>query len=66
MDGKSQRIRIMTRYLYDRMPGAERVPEDANGVRMWGEVEHGDHYAFCNAIATSINLVDVRTHVEPD
>jgi len=59
-------MQITARYLYDRMPGAPKTPEDENGVKLWGEVTDNEHYQFCEAIARSIALVDVRVHVEAD
>jgi hypothetical protein len=62
---RAQRIQIMTRYLYDRMPGAEPPPHDDHG-KLWGEVDGTDHYMFCKAIATLLEKVDAHVHVEAD
>ena len=39
--------------LYASMPGAEQPPSDERG-KLWGEVEHTEHYQFCEQIAVEI------------
>lgn len=64
-EAKRKRIEVMAHFLYDRMPGAPRVPTD-DGWKMWGEVESNDHFIFCEAVAALIERVDTRVHVEAD
>lgn len=40
----------LTKRLYEKMPGAPRVPRDRGGHALWGEVEGNEHWAFCEEI----------------
>lgn len=45
-----ERVETITHNLYESMPGAPDVPK-IDGDKMWGDVEHTQHYEFCNTIA---------------
>lgn len=60
------RVREMARRLFGMMPGAPFVPFGPEGQYAWGEIEHTDHYNFCEQIAREIVRVDVHVHVEAD
>lgn len=51
--------------LYRVMPGAPPVPLDERGW-LWGEVEHNEHFQFCEIIAERIVRWSGVTIVNPD
>lgn len=64
---KLARIDLMTKNLYEAMPGSQHVPHDPIvGDKLWGEVEHTPHYEFCNLVATLIVKNSGVTYVDPD
>ena len=50
-----RRITSMAEGLYRVMPGAPPLPQDADGLTLWGEVDN-DHWQFCVAIATLVHM----------
>lgn len=52
MDQNLKRLKMIQR-LYMSMPGAPEVPW-VDGARAWGEVEHTEHWVFCENIVDMI------------
>jgi len=58
---KQARIMSAAKTLYEQMPGAPTVPYDQiRGERLWGEVDEGEHFRFCETIATMMEEIAER------
>lgn len=49
----NEHTQAVARRLYEEMPGAEQPPRDERG-KLWGEVEHTEHFRFCEQVALEI------------